>query len=284
MHPIFLRACGLALLLVLAPGVWTCTYFDAFKDNKDGTVTDPRSNTVWQRCTVGQNWNGSACTGGRNEMPWWDAMRAARADRLLGKADWRLPTQNELVAIVGKHDDCKNTKPRRAVSAVFPLLNNGDLSKFWSSTPEAGTPDALLVNFDFGDAGASGIPRSLETGARFVRAGKSSASLEFNREFAKISQYEGAHLGSASTRRVNTATQQRSGDYGSINAASISSGDTSRIYTATCTEGGRAQVSEHRSDSYVRYYSSSGFSHAVRNTNGSDLSVEAAMRVACKGR
>jgi Protein of unknown function (DUF1566) len=189
-----LRACGLALLLALAPSVWAqCVYFDAFKDNGDGTVTDPRSNTVWQRCALGQRWNGSGCDGEVKEIRWWDAMRAAKAERLAGKTDWRLPTKAELESITSKDDECKKKSPSRAVSTQFyKVWNSGYMGVFWSSSPYVGDANEAWV-VGFNDGNSEGDARHGPGFVRLVRAGQSLGIGEFNREFAKIGQYEAAY-------------------------------------------------------------------------------------------
>jgi Protein of unknown function (DUF1566) len=315
-----LRACGLALLLLaIAPSAWaqTCQYFDDFKDNGDGTVTDPRSGTVWQRCAVGQRWNGSGCSGEGKAMPWWDAMRAAKADRFLGKADWRLPTKDEVEAIVGKYADCKNTKPQRAVSNVFQAIGSKDndfLGWFWMSSPNAGDPNfARYVDFSSGDVG-SGY-RSNNDRVRLVRSGQSLALGEFNREFAKLGQYEAAHLAKkrqeeqeatkarlarldADIKAFNDTkdkTQKSASRQSTVAGASRSGtfqnminyrADQHFVYSATCTEGGDATVLVLIANRSEITYSSSGFPSAVGHGTGSAYggTVEDAMRAACRGR
>jgi hypothetical protein len=117
-----------------------CTYFDNFTENGDGsTVTDPRDGLIWQKCALGQTWNGSGCTGKAQKMSWWDAMRAAKKNNALGQSDWRLPTKNELTAItVKKRCERLNFHSSRAVSSAlaYPVTTYGDLGIFWSSSPD----------------------------------------------------------------------------------------------------------------------------------------------------
>ncbi len=126
-------------------------------------------------------------------MPWWDAMRSAKVNRFLGKTDWRPPTKAEGESIVGKFDDCIRTQPRRAVSTAFQPVAQDNLSWFWTSSPYAGNASgAWFVNFY--DGGINDDLRVNSYHVRLVRSGQSSAFSEFNREFAKIGQYEAAHL------------------------------------------------------------------------------------------
>ena len=202
MHSIFLQACRLAglqacrlasliaLLLALAPSVWACTYFDAFKANDDGTVTDSRSGTVWQVCALGQNWTSSGCMGRLTLMTSWEAVQAARANSFTGKTDWRLPTKTEAVSIVGKFDSCRDKK--RAVADVFqPVHPDGNLGQYWALISYIGQGyKAHYVNFNNGGLSPLWSLRDTSTGVRLVRAGRPSSLAEFNREFTKIEQYE----------------------------------------------------------------------------------------------
>ena len=269
-----LQACGLALLLALAPSVWAqCVYFDAFKDNDDGTVTDPRSGTVWQRCAVGQSWNGVSCTGDGRKLAWWDAMRAAKEDKYLGKTDWRLPTKNELLAVVGKFNDCVNAHPRRAVSIFF----QGELEWNWSSSTDAGFADkAGLVNFR-GGAIASDNRSVNHYQAQLVRADRQSTYLEFNREFAKIGQYERVTPGQKH-QRTNLPVS-RTGSYGYVHGPNCS-GDMCN-YNVTCSEGGLAMVAVHKRDSNIKniHYYNGGYT-----SDSGQYSTESALQLACRGR
>ena len=62
-----------------------CTFFDAFQDNKDGTVTDPRDGLIWKRCAEGSEFNGSSCSTGGSNMLWADAMKTAKSSRFFGE-------------------------------------------------------------------------------------------------------------------------------------------------------------------------------------------------------
>ena len=52
-----------------------------FTDNGDGTVTHALTGLIWDRCSVGQAWNGTDCTGGgsatASTMTWAGALTAA---------------------------------------------------------------------------------------------------------------------------------------------------------------------------------------------------------------
>lgn len=151
-----------------------CRYFDGFKEGRNGTVTDPRDGLVWQLCAAGQSWTGSECKGEGVGMSWWDAMQSAKDNRFLSKSDWRVPSAEELKAIVGKHEDClisdETKKPWRAVSRVFPAVRrDGFVGAFWSSTTFTSSGAWVVYFFD---GAAFSVGRNAVIGnVRLVRGG-----------------------------------------------------------------------------------------------------------------
>ena len=72
--------------------------FNQFVDNHDGTVTDDRTGLTWMRCSMGQSWDGTTCTGTAGNYDWSEA-KALRST-YVGYSDWRLPTMRELYTLV----------------------------------------------------------------------------------------------------------------------------------------------------------------------------------------
>jgi uncharacterized protein (TIGR02145 family) len=114
-----------------------------FEGKDQGIVEDIRTKLQWQRCSLGQTWNGANCTGEATKYEWDEAQRIA-------PAGWRLPTKEELASLVY----CSSGKPAywnktasemcdgdygepTIWSAAFP--NTPD-DWFWSSSPYAYYP------------------------------------------------------------------------------------------------------------------------------------------------
>lgn len=86
-------------------------------------VKDNVTGLIWQRCSLGQAWNGSTCTGTATTHTWQDALTKAKA---LGNG-YRLPNIKELQSLVepANYNPAINTN-------LFP---NTPSSYFWSSSP-----------------------------------------------------------------------------------------------------------------------------------------------------
>ena len=168
-----------------------CTFFDAFQDNKDGTVTDPRNGVIWKRCAEGFYWNGSACVGSTEEVSWSDAMKIAKRSRFQNQRDWRLPTKIEMEQVVGNFSDCRNNDLKRNETAVSSAIAHpvraGNYSGMFWSTSLHGSDASIARVVDFYNGFAYGNRRSDTNYVRLVRSGQSSdsnAALEFQREYA----------------------------------------------------------------------------------------------------
>jgi len=88
-----------------------------FIDNNDKTITDTKTDLVWQKDHTGP-------------MSWQDAMDYASKLELAGYRDWRLPTVEELITLIdfGKHEP----------ASTFPNMPG---KWFWSSSSYAPIPD-----------------------------------------------------------------------------------------------------------------------------------------------
>jgi len=147
---------------------------DRYRDNGDGTVTDVTTRLQWQRCSVGQTWTGSTCSGEAGSEHKWEEARKL-GSRFAGHSDWRLPTKEELLSLVycssGQPktwnitgDRCEGEYQRPTIDTVaFPT---SPPSWLWSSSPYAGDSNyAWFVYFndgvvyDYGSRYGSGTVR-----------------------------------------------------------------------------------------------------------------------------
>ena len=130
-------------------------------------VEDIRTKLQWQRCSLGQTWNGVTCAGGATEYEWDEAQR-------LAPAGWRLPTKDELASLVYCSSGepaywkptlelCEGAYQKPTIwSAAFP---NTPVNWFWSSSSYASSADyAWVVGFGYGDVYGNG-----KSGANYVR-------------------------------------------------------------------------------------------------------------------
>ena len=123
-------------------------------DPASATVKDPLTGLEWMRCSLGQTWTGSTCSGTATTYTWDDAKEKARNLTFANHSDWRLPTVYELHSLVycssgqrskvrredngsyipNSAGECKGSFTKPTIqSRVFP---NTELS-YWSGSPVA---------------------------------------------------------------------------------------------------------------------------------------------------
>lgn len=102
-----------------------------FTDNGDGTVTDNKTGLIWKKCSEGQTYSLSGCSGGALTYTWKEALNQAQVTNntggFLNYTDWRVPNINELRSIAEKQ--C--WEPTINLT-IFP---NTPSNWFWSSSP-----------------------------------------------------------------------------------------------------------------------------------------------------
>lgn len=137
------------------PWILPTAPLDQFKARDDGTVIHKPSRLVWQRCVLGQNWNGSDCEGTPASLNWSEALDAAESHVQDAREDWRLPNRNELVSIL----ESRCFLPA-IDELVFPDAPSG---AYWTSSPVSGAVDeSWIVDFD------DGLAEPAATGQTFI--------------------------------------------------------------------------------------------------------------------
>ncbi|ABM23526.1 MULTISPECIES: DUF1566 domain-containing protein [Shewanella] len=115
-----------------------------FTDNGDGTVTHLTTGLIWQRCSLGQTWDGSYCIDNATTYNWPASALQAKDNLFAGYSDWRLPNKNELASIIEYrcHHPAIN-------SQIFP---NTSPSGYWSSSHSSnyGNHTSWIVEFNSG--------------------------------------------------------------------------------------------------------------------------------------
>jgi len=134
-----------------------------YQGHADGTVTDTRTGLMWKRCSEGQSWTGTTCSGSASVHTWNQALALAEASTFAGLGDWRLADIKALTSLV---EECRSSPAIN--NTVFP---NTPSSDFWSGSPHAyASSGAWFVDFDDGVV-YDGL-RSNTFRARLVRGGQ----------------------------------------------------------------------------------------------------------------
>lgn len=154
-----------AILLILTSLSYAQDKLDCGKsaeyiDNKNGTISDPRTNLIWQMCVAGQEWNGESCGGTPTRLDMKEATIFAASNKFLKFNDWRIPEYEEFLSILDvsvnseSQANIKNIPPLPGCNAypyskILPPLmkaSNSNL-KFWTSTVVEGSEDYYGLTF-----------------------------------------------------------------------------------------------------------------------------------------
>jgi hypothetical protein len=151
---------------IISPGARQHLTAGHFLDNKDGTITDTRTNLTWMRFAMGQTWDGTHCIGDPIRYTWDVASQIVFS--FAGFDDWRLPSIDELKSI---------TDPSRLDTATDPnIFPNTPSWAFWSRTcdPQVSSV-AWYVN------SRSGQSTTLNKGSKFlVRLVRNSGATQYD--------------------------------------------------------------------------------------------------------
>ncbi len=105
------------------------------QENND-SVLDTKTNLIWKRCSEGQSWNGSSCSGIANSYTWQGALSAIQYS-------WRLPNINELKSII--EYSCQNP----AINlTIFPDVTSTTRTWSNSASTTSGTTAWSIGFFD----------------------------------------------------------------------------------------------------------------------------------------
>ncbi len=103
-------------------------------------VKDKQTGLIWQRCSIGQSFNGNTCTGNAIAVDWKYALQTAKSTN-----KWRLPNIKELDSLVelACYEPSINEN-------IFP---NTKMSYYLSSSPSAvaNVGSAWMVSFADGN-------------------------------------------------------------------------------------------------------------------------------------
>lgn len=148
-------------------GIVATTPSSDFGDEANGTIIHYPTGLMWQRCTLGQRWDGTNCRGQASTFTWRQALQQAEENTFAERTDWRLPNKNELASIV----EYRCYAPA-INSQVFPnTLSAG----YWTSSPQDTYSFRVWVS-DF-DSGTFYSNRDINKSSnhhhvRLVRAGQ----------------------------------------------------------------------------------------------------------------
>ena len=138
----------------------------------NGTVT--AGGLIWKVCTEGSTWNWtgdistSTCTGTPTKVKSSAAQvlaDAANTARFGGATGWRLPTKNELSALLQLENDLST---QTLLPGAFGVDSLGSVPVYWSSTRSAYNQQVWTVDFS-GSVDPGGVVRAPETDDAYVR-------------------------------------------------------------------------------------------------------------------
>lgn len=132
------------------PSIAATTSTTQYQLVNNGTVVkDSKTGLFWQRCSVGQSFNGKNCTGEASLYTWQQAIEYAQKQG----ENWRVPTIDELKTL--QEQACIGASINEVVFVDTPLH-----SETWSSTVE-GADYAMMMSFYNGEVSSNDKLNSL---------------------------------------------------------------------------------------------------------------------------
>ncbi|WLD57196.1 DUF1566 domain-containing protein [Salinispirillum sp. LH 10-3-1] len=110
----------------------------------DGTVRHLPTGMIWMRCSLGQTWTGTGCSGEARALTWTEALDISDGQTFAGRSDWKLPTRQQLTTIVEK-------------SCTLPSINRAAFPDtmpfpYWTATPFANDSGySWAISFELGN-------------------------------------------------------------------------------------------------------------------------------------
>ncbi|MCB1656817.1 MAG: DUF1566 domain-containing protein [Pseudomonadales bacterium] len=127
--------------------------------NGDTEVKDTQTGLIWQRCSLGQTWSGTSCTGTAATYNWTNALQTAKN---MGNG-WRVPNIKELDSLI--EQACYSPSINET---YFP---NTQSNWYWSSSPVANNSSNAWIVY-FYDGGDHYDNKSHYHYVRLVRSGQ----------------------------------------------------------------------------------------------------------------
>lgn len=118
-----------------------------YSDLGDSSFLDNQTGLIWQKCSIGQNWNSgtSQCDDSADEMTWSQALQSVvdfnqKQANLGAASDWYLPNIKELFSTTSLN--CDNP----ALNELYFQPVYSPTAIYWSSTPHLSVTGSLAVN------------------------------------------------------------------------------------------------------------------------------------------
>lgn len=139
---------GTAIAQTCNPNIFNNTpdsRYEIVSGSNGSEVLDKQTKLIWQRCSYGQIWNGSICTGDASLHKWSDALAKVKS---IGNG-YRIPNIKELESLV--NESCYNPAINSKIFPNMPLIEYGN----WSSSlfQDRNTSYSWGVVFKYGGAG-----------------------------------------------------------------------------------------------------------------------------------